>query len=51
MSIKRLITGIFIAMLLFCAGMVKLVYNLQENQQKLQQSQQLRYQSYLLADE
>ncbi len=51
MSIKRLITSIFIVMILFCLLLASLVFKLQANQQKLQQSHINRYQSYLLADE
>ncbi len=51
MSIKRLISCIFVAMFIFSALLALLVYELHVNQEKLQQSHLNRYQSYLLADE
>ncbi len=51
MSIKRLISCIFVAMFIFCMLLATLIYNLHINQEKLHQSHLNRYQSYLLADE
>jgi len=51
MTIKRLVVVIFSTMLLFSALLALLTFNIYSNQEKLLESHNVRYDSYLLADQ
>lgn len=51
MTIKRLVVVIFSTMLLFSALLALLTFNIYSNQKKLLESHNVRYDSYLLADQ